>query len=273
MSEHLPLRRVRFEYPPDLDPMWNRRLPELACAANALSLLMPHVEPYVVRSARAALPQLTGDLRDQTEASCRQEASHHAQHRRFNALIAARYPGVGHLDRAMSRVYAWLERRGGFRFDVAYAAGAETVAFASARWIDRHYTELFADADPTVSRLFLWHLAEEVEHKSVAFDVHQALQPSRRVLALAMLTALVLMAVFTLAGTIVLLAGERRLLHPVAWFRLTRWSIGYAFEVLPMMAVSLLRGHHPTDFVDPSWFGLWIMEFDAGEGHPVASRP
>lgn len=273
MTDHLPLRRVRFEYPADLDPMWNRRLPELACAANALSLLMPHVEPYVVRSARAALPHLTGDLRDEAEAYCRQEASHHAQHRRFNAVIAARYRGVGHLDRVMGRAYAWLEGRAGSRFDVAFAAGAETVAFASARWVDRHYTELFTDADATVSQLFLWHLAEEVEHKSVAFDVHQTLQPSRRILGLAMVTALALMAVFTLAGTFLLLAGERRLLHPLAWFRLTRWSIGYAFEVLPMMAVSLLPGHHPTDFADPSWFGLWLQEFDAGSAERGAACP
>lgn len=38
-------RAVKLEYPSDMDPMW-AKLPEFACAANSVSLLMPHVEPY-----------------------------------------------------------------------------------------------------------------------------------------------------------------------------------------------------------------------------------
>src|SRR5690606_13914348 len=44
------VRRMRFEWPADLDPDWTPRTPELACVANAVSLLMPHVEPSVVKA-------------------------------------------------------------------------------------------------------------------------------------------------------------------------------------------------------------------------------
>ena len=243
----------RFTYPADLDPMWNRRLPEFTCAANALSLLMPHVEPYVVRSTRAAVPLLEPELRAETERYLRQEASHHREHRRFNDVVAARYPGVASLECAMAATYRWLGRRGNLGFGVAYAAGFETIAFASARWIGPRVPRLFHGADPSVARLFLWHLAEEVEHKSVAFDVQRAVSTSRAVQATAMVVALVLMAAFTLAGTVVLLAGERRLWHPVAWWRLAGWAIGFAFDVLPLLAVSLLPGHHPSRLADPSF--------------------
>ena len=54
----VPVRRVRFSWPDDLDPVWTRREPDLAIAANAVSLLMPHMEPYVVASVRAQLPAL-----------------------------------------------------------------------------------------------------------------------------------------------------------------------------------------------------------------------
>lgn len=266
MASTLPVRRVRFEYPDDLEPVWNRRLPELACAANALSLLMPHVEPYVVRATRAVLPRLDGELRDRTGAYLAQESAHHAQHRRFNDLVAGGCPGVARLDRVMGRTYRWLARRGSPAFGVAFAAGSEAIAFGAARWIDDHVAELFADADPVVADLFLWHLAEEVEHKSVAFDVHVATGGRRRTLALALVVSLALMAAFTIAGTVVLLAGARRLHHPVAWSRLVRWSIGFAFEVLPAMAVTLLPGHHPDDLVDPGWFPLWLRDFDTAGG-------
>src|SRR5687768_5521648 len=136
MADQLEMRPVHFHLGPEVDLVWNRRLPELACAANALSLLMPHVEPYVVRSTRAALPLLDPPLRHLASGYIRQEAAHHHQHRRFNDLVAARYRGVGALEVAMAACYRWLGRRGGLHFGVAFAAGFETVAFAASRWVD-----------------------------------------------------------------------------------------------------------------------------------------
>jgi predicted metal-dependent hydrolase len=256
MPDQPAARSARFSFPADLEPMWHRRLPELACAANALSLLMPHVEPYVVRVTRAAVPLLEPSLRTQTEHYLRQESSHHREHRRFNRIVADRYRGVETLERMMGACYRWLERRGSLGFGLAYASGFETIAFASARWVDHRLPRLFDQADTAVSRLFLWHLAEEVEHKSVAFDVRRAVGTSPAVQAAGLIVALVLMAIFTVAGTVVLLAGERRLWRPIVWCRLVGWAVSFAFEVLPMMAVSLLPSHHPSQLVDPSWFGL-----------------
>jgi uncharacterized protein len=259
-SHPLAARPVRFEYPADLDPVWNRYRPELACAANALSLLMPHVEPYVVRSTRAVLDELPEPLRSDAVGYVAQEASHHAQHRRFNELLIARVPSLRRLDRLMGRTYRWLARRRSVGFGVAFAAGSEAIAFGAARWVDAHYHQLFADADPTVADLFLWHLAEEVEHKSVAFDVHTATGGSRRLLAGAMAVSLVLLAGFTIAGTLILAAHARRLHRPLAWARLITWSVGFAFEVLPAMALTLVRGHHPDQLADPPWLAVWLEE-------------
>jgi hypothetical protein len=38
-------------------------------------------------------------------------------------------------------------------------------------------TEFFDSLDPTMRRLLLWHAAEEIEHKSVAFDVLKEVDP------------------------------------------------------------------------------------------------
>ena len=77
--------------------------------------------------------------------------------------------------------------------------------------------------------------------------------------------ALALVMCCVAAGTTVMLAGERRLHHPLAWARLLRWSVGFAFELLTNLAMSLLPGHHPDDLADPLWYEVWLRAYDAEE--------
>jgi predicted metal-dependent hydrolase len=237
-------------------------MPEVACAATAVSLLMPHVEPYVVRSVREALSGVEDPaLRERTRAYLRQEAAHHAQHRRFNDAVCDGSGSLRVLDRWMARAFRFLDRRGP-AFGLAYAAGFESVAFTAARWADRHHDELFGGADPAAAELFLWHLAEEVEHKDVAHEVFLASGGSRRRYLLGALVSLLLLGWFTLLGTLVLLTRERRLWSPVAWVRLTRWSIGFAFEALPALVVTAAPGHHPDRLADPPGLVAWLRRRD-----------
>lgn len=257
----LPTRRPPQEPSGLVGCRWTR-VPEVACAATAVSLLMPHVEPYVVRSVRSALPSVEDPLLlDRARAYLRQEASHHAQHRRFNDAVCRRSPGLGRLDGWMGATYRRLGRRSP-AFGLAYAAGFEAVAFTAARWADRHHEELFGGADPAAADLFLWHLAEEVEHKDVAHEVFLASGGTRPRYLLGALVSLVLLGWFTLIGTVLLLAEERRLLHPVAWARLIRWSIGFAFEVLPALVVAASPGHHPDRLADPPGLVAWLRSRD-----------
>ena len=94
-------------------------------------------------------------------------------------LVAARYPRLARVEGWMRRTYGWLGRTRSQRFNLAFAAGSETIAFTLARWTEEHLGELFTGADPVPTTLFLWHLAEEVEHKSAAFDVYEAIDGSR----------------------------------------------------------------------------------------------
>jgi predicted metal-dependent hydrolase len=245
-------------------------MPEVACAATAVSLLMPHVEPYVVRSVRSALGDLDDPgLQGRTRAYLRQEAGHHVQHRRFNDAVCSGSRALGVLDGWMARTYRFLDRRGP-RFGLAYAAGFESVAFTAARWADRHHDELFAGADPAAADLFLWHLAEEVEHKDVAHEVFLAAGGTRRGYLFGALVSLVLLGWFTLLGTLLLLARERRLWSPVAWCRLIRWSVGFAFEALPALVVTGSAGHHPDHLADPAGLVAWLRRRDAA--HEVEER-
>jgi hypothetical protein len=268
VTARIPTRRVRFQWPDDLDPVWTPRLPELSIAANAVSLLMPHAEPYVVASVRAAvdgsapdgLAHTDPDLAADAHAYVAQEAQHHAQHRKFNDLLVTAYPKLGRLDRAIAWTFRALRRRS-LKFGLAFAAGFETVAFVSARWVDRNQ-RLLRGAEPTAATLFLWHLSEEVEHKEVAFDVYEASGGGRIRYAFATAVAGVVLAAAAFAGTVTMLAAERRLFSPLAHLRLAMWSLSFVFAALPVMVVSALPGHHPRDLVDPAGLEHWLDNLD-----------
>lgn len=262
----LPLRRVRFRYPDDLDPDWIPARPEVAAAANAVSALMPAVEPYFARSVRAVLPRLDEPLRARTEAYLRQELRHQAEHRRFNGLLRRRSPRIRHVESLAERCFRRFTRTRSDRFNVAFAAAAETIAFALARWAERHLGDVFDDADPLVRTLFLWHLAEEVEHKSAAHDVFEAVDGSRLRYAGAAVTAVVVIGVLVWFGTLALLADGGRLLRPFTHLRLARWATSAAFTVLPVLAASCLPGHHPTDLADPVYLPTWLRQYDPVTG-------
>jgi len=125
---------------------------------------------------------------------------------------------------------------------------------------------LFAGADAVPSTLFLWHLAEEVEHKSVAFDVYRAVGGSRWTYAFAMVVSMLLRAWFSVVGTVTMLFANRRLFSPLAHLRLMRWSLSFLFDLLPAMVVSALPGHHPSNFADPPFLTSWLRQFDPDTG-------
>lgn len=263
MPDRLPLRRVRFDWPEDLQPVWTPRLPELSIAANAVSLLMPHTEPYVVATTRTALAEgiVTDEaLAADARAYAAQEAQHHGQHRRFNDLLIQHYPSLGRVDQWFAKVFAFLRKRS-TSFGLAFAAGFETIAFVSARWVDRRQS-LLRDADPVATTMFLWHLSEEVEHKGVAHDVYQASGGGKLRYAWAMTVAALVLSIGAYIGTLTMLKGEGRLFSPIAHLRLLGWSVSFIFVALPVMVISALPGHHPDQLVDPIGLEHWLEHLD-----------
>lgn len=254
------VRRPVFDFGDDADPNWTPVRPEFACAANSVSLLMPYMEPYFVRSVAAVTDRLDPEAAAEARAYAGQEGEHHRQHRRYNRLLTGRYRGLAPIERVAARSYRWLERSRSAEFSVAFTAASETIAYSAARWADGRRRELFEGSDPVLSQLFVWHLAEEVEHKRAAWNVHRAIGGDRRRYLVAAVPALVLVALLVTAATTVMVAGERRLHRPVAWVRLSWWAVTFAFELLPNLAAALVPGHHPDDFADPLWYEVWLRE-------------
>ena len=133
---------------------------------------------------------------------------------------------------------------------------------------------LLRGADPVATDLFVWHLAVEVEHNSVAFDVWEEVDGSRWRYARAALLSLVLLAWLCLWSIAVQLHAEGRLSRPGSWWRTARLLLSFTFEVVPTLFMSSLPGHHPDQLVDPDWYRHWLVDLEHRRGavHPEAAQ-
>jgi len=268
MSTRAPLRvrKVQFTYPDDLAPHWNALRPEWSQVVNASSLLMPYLEPFLIEAIREAIPKI-GDpaLREEAKAYLGQEAHHYKQHRRFNGLLLARgYDTLRAYEQTLADDYAALRTRP-LAFRLAYAAGFETMALAIGHMLVRHRTFFFADADPSVSSLVLWHFVEEVEHKRAAYDVYQAVVGSWAVRMRGLGYAMWHTLRRTRQAYVALLRSDG--LWSTLRTRLTMkvLMLRIAAACLPRILESLSPWHDPARVADPPWIREWVELYERGE--------
>jgi hypothetical protein len=223
---------------------------------------MPYAEPLFIRAVRSAFPVIDDDLRARTEDYIRQEVGHYTEHKHFNEVIRRQHPRLAWVERLMKRCADWVMAKRSQKFNLAFASGGETMSFLLARWVDKYAGRLFTGAEPVPTTLFLWHLAEEVEHKSSASEVYEAVDGSKLRYAVAMVMGTAMLGFLVWLAALVQLADDGRLFSPVSHFRLFRWSSSLAFELFPAMLVSALPGHGPDDFTDPIFLSTWLRQYD-----------
>lgn len=146
--------------------------PEESFVNVGLSLLLPYLEPYLIRSMQAAKPRVTApDLLRDLAAFNGQEGQHYRQHIRFNeAIRLGGIPGLAELEAELDADYRRFSERRSLRWNLAYAEGFEAFTSAMARFSFEH--GLLARMVAPARKLFEWHLVEELEHRCVAFDVY-----------------------------------------------------------------------------------------------------
>jgi hypothetical protein len=166
------IRRPSLEFPADLDPVVIEGCPEESYVLVGLSLLLPYLEPYLIRTMNEAKPRVTEPrLREELALFNGQEGQHYRQHMRFNEAIRREgFAEIPALEAELERDYRRFTETRSLRWNLAYAEGFE--AFTSAMAQFSFEEETLAGAHPAVRDLYEWHLVEELEHRTVAFDVY-----------------------------------------------------------------------------------------------------
>jgi predicted metal-dependent hydrolase len=166
------VRRLRFEFAADLDPVLVEGRPEESFMHVGISALLPHLEPYLIRSMQSAKLHVRDEkLLADLEAFSGQEGQHYRQHVRFNeAMRLHRFPGLRKAQADIEADYRRFTRTKSLQFNLAYAEGFEAYTMALSRF--SFETGLVDRLPSDVRDLFVWHLVEELEHRTVAFDVY-----------------------------------------------------------------------------------------------------
>ena len=143
---------------------------------NALSMSFPLGEQYFMDSVRAGLKTLPPDVQQGFAAEVQGFVGQEATHRRIHSLFNQQLEAQG-LDNAMERriarrlqAHAHLD----VRMHVAATAATEHLTAMFADWMLAH-PDTLDGSEARLRTLWLWHSAEESEHRSTAFDVYHAI--------------------------------------------------------------------------------------------------
>ena len=143
---------------------------------NALSMSFPVGEQFFIDSVRNGLKSLPAGMQDRFRAEVQGFIGQEATHRRLHSLYNAQLDKLGLVNEWEPRARERLKELEQFdiRHCVAITAANEHFTAILADWILLN-PDLMGDADERLKTLWLWHSAEESEHKSTAFDVYVAL--------------------------------------------------------------------------------------------------
>lgn len=172
----IPIRVRRMDYDiPQLPRYWYRGNPWITHFMNALSTTFPDGERFFMHSVRHFEKQISDpELRAQIRAFIGQEANHGKEHEAFNqALIDQHALPLASKIGFMRKALAYAKKRYAPREQLALTVGFEHFTAILANLM-LEQSDVVQDLDAMYGDMFMWHAVEETEHKSVAFDVYQA---------------------------------------------------------------------------------------------------
>jgi predicted metal-dependent hydrolase len=267
-------RKLTFDVERAAGGIWNPTRPELSHTLNAFQLALPYLEPYFIDAIREASERLDDErLKADAVAFCSQEANHSREHMRYTRYLRQRYPGLRDHELAIRNSLEKSKAEDSLEWRLAYTAGYEAITGQLARWMFRCSEEWFGNADSEFAAMMTWHAAEELEHRSVAWDVFQAIDTNYALRARGLFAALAkTYADMTPVVTYMLgvdgYAG--RLDSKLRRFRL---RIDFVSELFPVALHYLAPGYHPSREKEPEAFASWLAAHEKGLSSPGAMAP
>lgn len=176
-DQAMPVRKMDFAFTEDMNLIFFRNDPVLSYGSHAYWMTMPYLEPYLMRSVRAAMAEVEDPaLMEEMARFCAQEGQHFQQHARVNEVLRRsnpRFASLAVIEAELDADYRRFTAERDHAFNLAYAEAFECMTMAMSR--TQMEMRVHEDMAPPIRDLFLWHITEEIEHRRVAFDAYQAL--------------------------------------------------------------------------------------------------
>ena len=261
-NTEIPIRHVEFNF--DEAAMSKYCWDEDAFSSAFLlsfSAFIPHGERFVIDTIRACREDIKNPaLKARVTGLIGQEAMHSKAHEEFNAV----YQEKGIDLRRIDELGEWFFKR--HLPAILPRSGQLAVTCAiehfTALMAERSFSEqaLMDKLDVGAKEFLTWHLVEEMEHKSVAFDVYQELVGSYLIRAVAMqLIPLYTSSIFAYSVLSILRTpGYRQSLSKMTdgflfWFGLQ----GYFSKMQPGILRYFHVDYHPSQLETDSALHEW----------------
>ena len=177
----LVVRRLLIDLSQPFNRRWNGGDAFRSAFFNALSMSFVVGEQYFIDSLKQALPLMNEADRALLEPEIRgfigQEATHRHLHGLYNKQLERQGFDNAFERRAAARIRANADINP--RNHVGATAATEHFTAVFASWLMKH-PEALDGADERLKKLWLWHSAEEAEHRAIAFDVYKAIGGDHR---------------------------------------------------------------------------------------------
>ncbi len=174
MAQQMTVRRIDFGFEPAMDLVFVKDDPVTSFLFLGAWMMLPYLEPYLIRTMRQALPLVTDEaLRGELKRFCMQEGEHFRQHAKVNDMLRELHPDYrifSELEGELDAEFKTFSKERPIEFNLAYAEGFESMT--SAMTVAQLELGMFDRSDSSLAALAKWHVMEELEHRSVAFDVY-----------------------------------------------------------------------------------------------------
>lgn len=173
---NLQVRKMRFAFADyDVPFLWNEENPAFSSMANAVSFLAIGFEKMIVNLIREVEPRITDpSVAEEANAFMYQEGQHSTAHRQHVKGLIKAYPGLQDTLDEVIAAFDKLTAETSLEYRLAYTADLEATFTPVFKLMLDNDTHLFRPGDDRVASLFIWHFVEEVEHRSSALIIFDA---------------------------------------------------------------------------------------------------
>lgn len=171
----LRVRRLRFDFSGPVPVVWHPGNPAFSHAVNLMSFTAICFEKMIVEAVNEAKPRIADpEVAAEANAFLRQEAQHASSHRQHVSALINQYPGLQNTLDAIMASYDQMSKARSLAYRLAYIANLEATFTPSFRFLLDNDDVVFRPGDDRVASLLLWHMVEEVEHRSSALIIFNA---------------------------------------------------------------------------------------------------
>jgi uncharacterized protein len=230
---------------------------------NVLHLLLPAGERWFIQVITEAEPLVDdAELKAAIKPFIQQESWHAWAHQMVLQHLAEQgidtTPYTDKLQKWLSTLgnqhpgWPWVLQRRWLYWRLAAAAALEPFNAVLGQWVIQNRELDYAGADQTMLDLLRWHGAEEIEHRSLVFDVYQNVCGNYARRALTMLFAAPIFVLWWISGVRFLMAQDPTISAKPRWRDWLRAARQYRVPgpwlVLVTVPSRYIRpGHHPSE--------------------------